>query len=89
MDRQRPLTPLLPLKPWIHVTWGAEVVKKVHPACVSLAPDFFHQISELLPFLPPESMQPLLTSPLDASQWVRAYIDACEQYPYPEMRPVL
>ncbi|CAO2626125.1 Protein FAM98C, partial [Lemmus lemmus] len=51
--------------------------------------EFHEKISELLPSLPPESMQPLLNSPLDASQWVRACIDACEQYPHPEMRPVL
>ncbi|KAK7803697.1 hypothetical protein U0070_014068 [Myodes glareolus] len=31
--------------------------------------EFHEKISELLPFLPPESMKPLLSSPLDASQW--------------------
>ncbi|GAB1291836.1 Family with sequence similarity 98, member C [Apodemus speciosus] len=31
--------------------------------------EFHDKISELLPFLPPESMKPLLNSPLDASRW--------------------
>ncbi|KAM7339978.1 hypothetical protein ACRRTK_000593 [Alexandromys fortis] len=31
--------------------------------------EFHEKISELLPRLPPESMQPLLSSPLDASRW--------------------
>ncbi|ERE49346.1 protein FAM98C-like protein [Cricetulus griseus] len=34
-----------------------------------LVREFHGKVSELLPSLPPESMQPLLSSPLDASQW--------------------
>lgn len=39
-----------------------------------LISDFSHQISELLPSLPPGSMLPLLNNPLDAPRWVRLYM---------------
>ena len=46
---------------------------------------FSDQISELLPSLPPESLQPLLNHPLDAPRWVRLCMAVSEQCSHPEM----
>lgn len=43
------------------------------------------KISELLPSLPPGSLQPLLSYSLDAPRWVRLCMAVCEQFSHPEM----
>lgn len=53
-----------------------------HPVALD---SFSHQISELLPSLPPGSLQPLLSYPLDAPRWVRLCMAVCEQFSHPEM----
>lgn len=67
---------------------GPEVGGGVHPSSARSASDSSsspRQISELLPSLPPESLQPLLGSPLDAPRWVRERMAVCEHCPHPEM----
>lgn len=53
--------------------------------CPVALDSFSHQISELLPSLPPGSLQPLLSYPLDAPRWVRLCMAVCEQCSHPEM----
>ncbi|XP_031314496.2 protein FAM98C isoform X2 [Camelus dromedarius] len=58
-------------KPGSSGSWETGIHGEIHPISAQSAPasSFSHQISELLPSLPPGSLQPLLSYPLDAPRW--------------------
>lgn len=66
--------------------WGAWGAEGSTLTLFQWSYNFSHQISELLPSLPPESMQPLLSQLLDAPRWVRPGVAMCK-HSDPERHP--
>ena len=66
---------------------GTGVHRGVYPISVqlTLSSSFSHQISELLPSMPREYLQPLLNHPLDAPRWVRLCMALSEECAHPEL----